>query len=70
MISVSVSISPSFTKGYTKEMKPLAWQPGLAMRFSFATAERKSQDSSGKPYAQPSAVLCAVEASMIFVFGF
>ena len=34
-------------------MKPLAWQPGTAMRLAVLIAASRSGDSSGKPYVQP-----------------
>ena len=41
----------------------------MAMRLELATFCFCSGSSSGKPYAQPSATLCAVEASMMTVSG-
>ena len=40
------------------------------MRLPFAIAARCPAESSGKPYAQPGEVRCAVEASMTTVFLF
>lgn len=51
-------------------MKPLAWQPGTAMRFDEIIFASNSADSSGKPYAQPGAVRWAgrsVEDHRIFI---
>ena len=41
----------------------------MAMRLELATFAFCSALSSGKPYAHPSATLCAVEASMMTVSG-
>ena len=60
--------SPARTSGSTRAMNPLAWQPGLAMRFERAMRSRRPA-SSGKPYSHPSAVRCAVEVSMTTVSG-
>ena len=40
------------------------------MRLDFLIASRCSFESSAKPYAQPSDVRCAVDASMMTVFAF
>ena len=61
--------SPARTSGSTSAMKPLAWQPGFAMRFDAAMRARRPA-SSGKPYSQPSAVRCAVDVSITTVSGF
>ena len=37
------------TSGATVEMKPVAWQPGFAMRLDAAIAALCAWESSGKP---------------------
>ena len=46
---LSLGRMPAATSGYTSEMKPVAWQPGLAMRLPVLIASRCAGDSSGKP---------------------
>ena len=49
IIDASTGKIPAWTRGATMEIKPVAWQPGLATYFACAMDSRWPFRSSGKP---------------------